>query len=486
MATLYLPTILGKQEINYPELEKLCSIGGLGHRLQDSTDEAHEEFMKNYSRILKAEEKLPKVKFGPQNRIKSSQNGVEIGTSLMLCDKKNHHQTHLCNDRELSVINHNISDHLRLLHKPRPTLNCVQNFQTLSLKKLLRKLPFERTRIEKDAIYQHLQRFTHLKSKIPLKILRELSAVIQLEKWDGPNYTVFCGRDLFLILKGSVRMNHEIIKPDNENMIDSSTLKAGRCFGNITASDSDEMNAMNEKSDNGAFTATTLERCELVKISSQDYHKMKQLVDSRIRKQNLDVIRSCRLFENCSKLALGKIAQLLRWKSFLPDTVLAIEGDSCPFIGLISKGSCYLRKAVNVCKSNGNRTIDRRQKQLTIGYLGVGDSFGECSVVHKLPISYTVVTSSHVNLAVISLHDYNDVDEVTKGLLLQCYDAKKRMFETKTLTDVNIEEEYIRQQKQREWAKFKNDVVEKVIFHRYITPGYGKWGRNPTPKDVMN
>lgn len=27
-----VPTILGKQEINYPELEKLCSIGGLGHR----------------------------------------------------------------------------------------------------------------------------------------------------------------------------------------------------------------------------------------------------------------------------------------------------------------------------------------------------------------------------------------------------------------------------------------------------------------------
>ena len=64
----------------------------------------------------------------------------------------------------------------------------------------------------------------------------------------------------------------------------------------------------------------TLEPCELVKISARDFKKMKQLVDSKVTNQNLELMQSCRLFENCSKVALGKIVDLIRWKNFRPET----------------------------------------------------------------------------------------------------------------------------------------------------------------------
>lgn len=45
-----------------------------------------------------------------------------------------------------------------------------------------------------------------------------------------------------------------------------------------------------------------------------------QLVDSKVTNQNLELMQSCRLFENCSKVALGKVVDLIRWKAFRPGT----------------------------------------------------------------------------------------------------------------------------------------------------------------------
>ena len=50
---------------------------------------------------------------------------------------------------------------------------------------------------------------------------------------------------------------------------------------------------------------------------------------------------------------------------------------------------------------------DRRQKQVIVGKLGPGDSFGECTVLQKQPIACSVVTSSYVHLGLISQHDFN-------------------------------------------------------------------------------
>jgi hypothetical protein len=36
--------------------------------------------------------------------------------------------------------------------------------------------------------------------------------------------------------------------------------------------------------------------------------------------QNLELMQSCRLFENCSKVALAKIVDIIRWKHFRPET----------------------------------------------------------------------------------------------------------------------------------------------------------------------
>ena len=68
------------------------------------------------------------------------------------------------------------------------------NKMTLKINTFFR--PFERTRSDQDQIYQHLQFFAELTSRIPLKILRELSSVVQLEKWNTSGYT------------GSIANNH--------------------------------------------------------------------------------------------------------------------------------------------------------------------------------------------------------------------------------------------------------------------------------------
>ena len=50
---------------------------------------------------------------------------------------------------------------------------------------------------------------------------------------------------------------------------------------------------------------------------------------------------------------------------------------------------------------------DRRQKQVIVGKLGPGDSFGECTVLRKQPIACSVITSCNVHLGLISQHDFN-------------------------------------------------------------------------------
>ena len=99
------------------------------------------------------------------------------------------------------------------------------------------------------------------------------------------------------------------------------------------------------------------------------------------------------------------------------------EGESCRVIGFINEGSCNLKRCVDVAKPKRDGTKERCQKQVIVGKLGPGDSFGECTVLRKQPIAYSVVTSSYVQLGVISQHDFNDVDEITKSLLSQCYEA---------------------------------------------------------------
>ncbi|XP_028392487.1 cyclic nucleotide-binding domain-containing protein 1-like [Dendronephthya gigantea] len=491
-----LPRIIGKPEISYSALKQLCSIEGLGNRRNNSSKDAHDTFMRNYSTILKSsEEKLPALDLKPHASIGNGKLDHNPNDDVEI--PHGHRPAHYCANYSYSI-SHNITEHLSRLHKQHltQTRDGILHSKSHALKRLLRKLPFERTREDQEAIYHHLQYFTELTSRIPLKILRELSTVVQLEKWNDSGYTVFGLNELYLILRGSVGPCSENnvgtlsesprvkslpgITEDPESKIDADLEKlvAGQCFGTLHPVETENNFEPNHTR---MSSVITLEPCEFVKISARDFKKMKQLVDSKITNQNLELMQSCRLFENCSKVALGKIVDLIRWKRFRPGTVLVNEGETCRVIGFISEGICNLKRSVDVAKTNRDGTKNRSQKQVIIGTLAPGDSFGECTVLRKQPITYSVVTATHVHLGVISQHDFNDVDEVTKSLLTQCYEALDH-----NLNEEDLQKQYIKQQKQQEWQKFKRSVVEEVILHSSILPGYGKWSRNPTIDDVVN
>lgn len=254
---------------------------------------------------------------------------------------------------------------------------------------------------------------------------------------------------------------------------------AGQCFGTIT--DDAKQPVDNLHGTSRITSVVTLGPCEFLKISARDFEKTRQLVDGKETSQKLDLIQSCRLFENWPKVALNKVVNLIRWKAFRPGEVLVNEGESCQVIGFISEGTCLLKRSIDVAKTHRDGTKARHQKQVTIGKLEPGDSFGECTVLRDQPIAYSIVTASNVQLGVISEHDFNEVDEVTKCLLSQCYEAIDN-----NMSEEELQKQYIEQQKQKEWIKFKRSVLRDVIHHRSILPGYGKWSRNPTVKDVVN
>lgn len=491
-----LPVLLGKPTINYTALKQLCSIDGLGDRKRDTTKEAHDEFMKSYSNIFKStQEKLPALKPSVTLTGKldiDSTGSIQNGSQSNIHIPHGHRKPHYCSNHD-NPVSHNIQDHLASLHKQHiiQTKEDLLKARIQILRRLLRKLPFERKRSEQEAIFHHLKHFTEVTNCIPSSLLKELSNIVQMERWNEAGYLVFGDNALFLILRGSVMpVNDEFVPtffnqendlpsfPRKQSETDMVKLIIGQCFGTINGFQG--QNGISNDSSR-ILSVVTLEPCEFLKISARDFGKVKQLVDHKERSQKFDLIQSCRLFENWPKVALSKVVGLIRWKTFHVGEVLVIEGESCQVIGFISEGTCLLKRSIDVVKTCRDGTKTRHQKQVTVGELGPGDSFGECTILLDQPIAYSIVTASRVQLGIISEDDFNKVDDVTKCLLSQCYEAIDN-----NMSEEELQKQYVEQQKQNEWIKFKRSVLRDVLSHRSILPGYGKWSRNPTMKDVIN
>ncbi len=79
--------------------------------------------------------------------------------------------------------------------------------------------------------------------------------------------------------------------------------------------------------------------------------------------------------------------------------VLTSEGYRAPFIGFIESGSCHvLRKVDALSQSNHKR---KQTKEVVIGKLKQGDSFGEVSVAQKDPMQYSIITETECKIGII-------------------------------------------------------------------------------------
>ena len=83
--------------------------------------------------------------------------------------------------------------------------------------------------------------------------------------------------------------------------------------------------------------------------------------------------------------------------------VLTSEGYRSPFIGFIQYGVCHVLRKVDVVKEpEGGNAQKTDVKQVVIGKLTAGESFGEISVIQQEPMTCSIVTETECRLGIIS------------------------------------------------------------------------------------
>lgn len=483
--------LVGLPAINYAGLQLLCSTEGLGERDRPSTSEAHRFFMSNYPKMFNRpathntqlsldSRQLRKLNFGDGQMLKAQETKIPHDKGLF---------PHWCEGFN-PPISHNISDHLSKLHRHSVITTSfagLQNMRIKAIKKVLKKQPFERKTKDNEILFKHLQYFPEVADQVPSHVLKELCSVAQLDRCPEDDYTVFGNTGLHLILRGSVvpqtspaysRISETTEFPSPTPIFDEDELQVkekltvGQCFGTLSKVEGREPNSR-------LLSVISLEPCEFLKISTSDYARVIQIIQAREEEQKLSLAKMCKLFHSWPLLSLKKIAGLIKWRKFPPGQVLVKEGERCEVIGFIKKGECLLRRHINVAHTFPNGKKEQRTKSVLIGRLCTGDSFGESTVLKGLPMSCAVVTDTHVQIGTISTFDVYDLDEVTRSLLTQSYSVMDA-----NLTEDEIQKEYIEQEKEKEWIRFKNKVVSNVLHHRGILPGYSKWSRNPSPLEA--
>ncbi len=99
-----------------------------------------------------------------------------------------------------------------------------------------------------------------------------------------------------------------------------------------------------------------------------------------------------------SKFVHGPLTQFLDCFNI----VLTSEGYKSPFIGFIIKGECHVLRKVDVPFPNHKTgKVEKRMKQVVVGKLAEGDSFGEVSVSLKEPMTCSIVTEQMCRMGII-------------------------------------------------------------------------------------
>ncbi|KAI0212923.1 Cyclic nucleotide-binding domain-containing protein 1 [Lamellibrachia satsuma] len=469
--------------IDYDKLRQLCTIDGLKDiDTVKSTAEAHRAFMSTYKTMFVQDEQ----KSGIPNHsvIRSREKSRRSGADDMASDKSlvsyvvAQRDPNLKGSQVDSEDSHNISNYLAELHNTKTTsLKEQPKDRTKLLRKLLRKLPFERTAGENDQIYSIVHRFAELCCQVEPLVLKELCVVAQLEVWKEDNITLFGNTGLHIVLKGSVRPHNKphikfvgqqinFRSPTPEPRDPLPQLQVGDCFGTLEQVSGRSLNSRI------LTVLTTDTHCEFMKISTTDYARIIEQMKQREETAKVDLLQSCESFKLWSKQPLAKVASLITLNTFPPNTILVSESFTAPYIGIIKSGECRVLRQVEVMRPLPNGTMEKVDKQVVMGKLEATHSFGEVSIILDEPVTCSIVTATNVDVAVIEPHKLKELDEVTLQLLLQ---SSERTFGK--ITQEDIHNEYINQEMKREWNEFKHNVVVDVINSRGIRPGYGKWAK---------
>ncbi|XP_041376775.1 cyclic nucleotide-binding domain-containing protein 1-like [Gigantopelta aegis] len=483
-----LPEIKDTPTINYEKLAWLCSIEGLKNNENPMTSpEAHEVFMKNYKNIFVKPQKRIGLPVHSEKREELKHSLATLSTKAVGPSQKA--ETHVASSKGGSAKNrsHNIGDYLTQYHTARtsedPSVIRANNIKTL--RRLLRKLPFERSLFDNDRIFSILKNFPFFAQCVPANVLKELCVIAQIEIWNEVDFTVFGINGLFMVLKGAVcpqsspylnysnMANVDQVSPTSlyrsptpEGDESAENLEVGECFGTLQKIEGREPTS-------GLFCVKTVEPvCEFLKISTSDYKKVIEQIEQNEHTEKLNLVLSGEQYARWPRQPIMQVANVIEWIEYPPNTVVASEGYKAPFIGFIKSGECHVLRQLEVMHTLRNGKRVRKTKQVVMGKLGMSDSFAEISVLMDEPISCSIVTATSLQLGIIKPEKIKELDEVTIQLFKQS-NTKSCANSTKE----DIQEEYLQQELKREWNEFKHNVVIDVINQRGIRPGYGKWSK---------
>ncbi|XP_074644693.1 cyclic nucleotide-binding domain-containing protein 1-like [Tubulanus polymorphus] len=481
--------------VDYQTLNWLVQLDGLsdGYNRLCSTDEAHSTFMNNYKRMLLPNSKpkpLPQYaisKSSAKNVLSetslhsnSTSKSVAAGSLLTIDQSTPRDQT---GEPLQETFTHNISDYLIRLHRQRKSEKpeAIKRDGIKNMRKILRKLPFDRNVSENHTLFNILKSYPMLSKQVNDDQLKELCMVAQLETWKTPEFTIFGNSGFHLILKGSVRaLSHQYYRllheselgftspvpfdreTDNENL---PKLKVGDCFGTLKKI---EGRATNTR----VLSVVTSEPVELLKISASDFHRTMEQMNTRDQTEKVNLLQSCPSYKMWTRQPLLAVGNLITWKTFPANTVIVTEGFKAPFLGYIKSGMCHVLRQAETIHTLRNGKKERRTKQVVMGNLGPSESFGEISVLNDEPITCSIVTAKSTVIGVIFPARLSELNDITRQLLLQ---SSQKTFGQ--VTQEEIHDEYMKQELKREWNEFKHSIVVDVINGRGIRPGHGKWAK---------
>ncbi|XP_077208093.1 cyclic nucleotide-binding domain-containing protein 1 isoform X3 [Paroedura picta] len=298
------------KKVNYDQLDKLLNISGLQKTKNEyTTEEAHRKFMKLYPKIFI--ERKPILPGIPTKRTK----GV--------------HNCEFENINEFGEDSHNITLYLNKIKIPQAVHfgSPVYKEKMIILSKILKKIPVLRSPEEHETVYRTLKLIPDINSQLSDEELRELMTCIVREYWVKGS-TVDGSQGFYAILRGSARPQTKYYKkllgrnfvsssfllcPRNAAMISYSSsqtlLGVGSCFGTLIP--------LPTRLQLDALTIITEENCDILKIASTEYLRVKEELAKREKLAKEELIRGSPFYQNWPLVFIFQLTAHLKWKKFL-------------------------------------------------------------------------------------------------------------------------------------------------------------------------
>ncbi|XP_019638376.1 PREDICTED: cyclic nucleotide-binding domain-containing protein 1-like [Branchiostoma belcheri] len=476
-----VPRETAKELIDYEQLSWLTSIPGLSDKYSpESSADAHRTFMENYHRMFLKPTPLSALVPSKTASARSSYSkGPEKSKHTSLMSVGSLTSQKVGKLAPLQETSHDIRVHLSKLHREQRRENPQQQRQACirTLRKILRKMPFERSAREHHMVYKGLQLFSTLADQVSNEVLKEMATVAKLDVWRETGVPVFGNQGLHLVLKGSVRpqtlpyikllsqvAEFDCPTPIMEDI--TPELGVGDCFGTLERVEGRESNSR-------ILTVLTQEPCEFLIIYGNDYKKVVEQLEHRDKSEKTQLVQACPVYQLWPRLAVGQLARIISWEQFDPNWVVVTEGSKAPFIAFIKSGECHVLREVEALHKLPNGQRVKKRKQVVVGRLKEFESFGEVSVLENVPFTCSVVTATPVTMGVITEEKLSELDDTTRQLLLQS--AAPNFAH---LSQDDIHDEYMSQEMKREWNEYKHGIVIESINALGIRPGYGKWKKS--------